>query len=149
MSKAKTVELMSEGSPLTLDKINEIIAKTQDRRIISSVTSIQNATGTEYSVNDSSNVIRIEARTVVSNTNAGFGGAYVAFTSPTAFAQIPIVLCTWGDVAALNSDDAGQGRVNPPILTPRNITREGFTVFGARQLNARVRINYIAIGPAS
>lgn len=149
MTKAKPYPSpMPEGSPLTLDKINEIIAKVNDRRIIAHVTGFKSGTNGElYGINDGNAVIRIEARTVKTTASQAFGGAYVAFSGATAFSQPPLVVCSWGDVAGLGGD-ANAGTVNPPIVTPRNITKEGFTVFGARQPNAPVRINYIAVGPS-
>lgn len=153
MAKPKPpISEMSPGEALDLNKINEIIAKANDRRLIAHVTSVAvdgGNSGALYGTNDTSSIIRIEARTVKTTTGgqAEFGGAWVAFTSPTAFSQTPLVVCSWGDLAALNSNEASEGKMNPPVVTPRNISREGFMVYGARQFNAPVRINYIAIGP--
>lgn len=136
---------MSDGEALTLDKINEIIGKSNDRRIVAQVQALPQGGLTEYHTNDANSVIRIEARSVVAIT-AG-AGAYSIATIPfsgTYFTQAPLVVATWGDITdSINT----RGEINAPVVLRKTITNAAFQVYGAVQPNSRVRVNYIAIGP--
>lgn len=137
---------MSDGEPLTLDKINEIIGKANDRRIVASVQALPQGGMTEYQTNDAKSVIRIEARSVVVTTadSGGYSIATVPFAG-TYFTQAPLVVASWGD---LNDTVNNGGKINAPVVLRKTITNAQFQVYGAVKPNSRVRVNYIAIGPS-
>lgn len=145
MPKIENVPVMSEGDDLSLEKINSIIRRANDRRILSSIqfANMGKFASGDYSTNDADSQIRIEARSLRVDTAAGFGEARVNFTGK--FTKAPVVVVSWGDVAGM----VGEGRNgdwNPPALSPSSITTTGFSVFGGRASSA-IRINYIAVGP--
>lgn len=126
MVKFVPVASMSEGQPLTLQKINEIIAKANEDRVV-----VHQGWGVDASPEGK---IYIEAKTFVGAANNG-GALDVTFEK--TFLDTPNVVATWGDIVGV------QGYMT---LRPEYIRTTGFGALGAIPNAPFVRVNYIAVG---
>jgi len=130
MVKFVPVASMSEGQPLTLQKINEIIAKANEDRVV-----VRQGWGADASPEGK---IYIESKTWVSSANAE-GSLRINFEK--TFLDMPNVVASWGDNVGAQTI-----LTTRPEYTPDMLSTTGFRVFGAYPNTPFVRVNYIAVG---